>query len=178
MEIFIPNVPSTNTVCEYFDVRCKRHLPENSDRFPVRFYNCSATWQMINNSTRFTSHIGTNSLPTVTLLPFAQKNIWKSDLHYTGLTSLCTSKMIPFAHRLVNWAHTTKSRAGGRLQAQYRHPLQPSPPPQKKNTFLFFTWFIDPKALKNLRLSSLINSCICYGSCMRRMANIWVRHAR
>jgi uncharacterized membrane protein len=122
-------------ICECFDARCKWHLPENSDRLSVNFYNCSATWQAINNSTRFISHIGTNSLPTVTLLPFAQKNIWKSDLHYTGLTSLRTSKMIPFAHRLVNYKSTyDRISSRGMLQAQYRHPLQP---PSPKKLLLF-----------------------------------------
>jgi len=29
-------------VCECFDVRCKRHLPENNDRLLVNFYNFSA----------------------------------------------------------------------------------------------------------------------------------------
>lgn len=162
-------------VCECFDVRCKRHLPENSDRLPVNFCKCSATYQTINNSTQFTSHIGTNSLPTVTLEPFAQKSIWKSD--YRGLTSLCTSKMILFAHSLVNYKSAyDKISSRGRLQAQYRHP--PQPPPPKQITFILFTWFIDPMVLKNLRLSSLINRCICYGSCLRRMSTIWVRYAR
>lgn len=69
-------------VCECYRVCCKRHLSENS--VSVCFHNRSATCKTMNTSTRSTSHIGTNSVSIVTLLPIARKNLWKSVHHAAG----------------------------------------------------------------------------------------------